>query len=152
VPEAWRIVKAKYASSAFSGEGAARAGGRWNSRGHWLVYTSATKALAALELLVHLNPPVLFEYMVIRADFPEALVIQLAPEALPGDWRAQPAPPSVQAIGDRWVEEASSAILRVPSVVIPSEWNYLLNPAHPDFRKIQLGKPEPFAFDPRLLT
>src|SRR5258705_349554 len=74
MPEAWRIVKAKHAATAFSGEGAARTGGRWNSRGVPVVYTSSTKSLAALESLVHLNPPVLFKYVAIRIQFDDALI------------------------------------------------------------------------------
>lgn len=71
--------------------------------------------------------------------------------ALPFDWTEEPPPASTQDIGNLWVKEQRSAILEIPSVIIPGEPNYLLNPAHPDFRRIQIGKPEPFAFDPRLL-
>ena len=147
--QAWRIVKEKHAATAFSGEGARLYGGRWNSAGVGLVYTSGTQALAALESLVHLNPPVIFKYAAIPVEFDAALV-EKAP-ALPADWADQPAPPSTQAIGDLWAKEARSAVLQLPSVIIPGESNYLLNPAHPDFKKISIGKPAAFAFDPRLL-
>jgi len=146
---AWRIVKAKHAATAFSGEGARLFGGRWNSPGVSLVYTSSTQALAALESLVHLNPPVLFQYAVIPVEFDAALVEKVS--ALPAGWRDSPAPPSTQALGDAWAAQARSAVLELPSVIIPGESNFLLNPAHPDFRKIVIGKPAPFAFDPRLL-
>jgi RES domain-containing protein len=149
--EAWRIVKAKYAATAFSGEGASRTGGRWNSRGVWLVYASSSRALAALESLVHLNPPIVFNYVMMRVSFADDLVERIAPADLPANWQEQPAPPWTKSIGDLWVKEARSAVLQVPSVVIPAEWNYLLNPAHSDFRKLKIGKPEPFAFDPRLI-
>lgn len=152
MPEAWRILKEKHAAKAFSGEGARLFGGRWNSRGVPLVYTSSTKSLAALETLVHLNPPVLFDYVAIRIEFDEALIETVPPKSLPADWRVEPPPPSSKAVGDRWVREGRSAVLALPSVIIPAELNYLLNPAHPDFRKISIGKPEPFAFDPRLLA
>jgi RES domain-containing protein len=148
--QAWRIVKAKHAGTAFSGEGAAHTGGRWNSRGVRVVYTSSTRSLAALENLVHLNPPILFHYVAFRVRFDSALLEKLA-HSLPDDWREQPPPPSTRALGDRWASEARSAVLEVPSVIIPGEVNYLLNPAHPQFRKIIIGKAEPFAFDPRLL-
>ena len=152
MPEAWRIVKEKHAATAFSGEGAAKTGGRWNSRGVAVVYTSGTKSLAALENLVHLNPPVLFKYVAIHIEFEDTLVEKVALKTLANDWQAEPPPPSTKQLGDAWVREARSAILALPSVIVSSELNFLLNPAHTDFRKITIGKPERFAFDPRLLT
>jgi len=152
MPEAWRIVKAKHAATAFSGDGAAKTGGRWNSRGVPVVYASTTKSLAALETLVHLNLPVPFKYVVIRLQFDDALVEKILLNRLPADWRVEPPPPSTRAIGDAWVRERRSAVLALPSVLVPGELNYLLNPAHPAFKKISIGKPERFAFDPRLLT
>lgn len=149
---AWRIVKQKHATAAFSGEGAAKSGGRWNSRGVPMIYTSGTRALAALESLVHLNPPVLFQYVAIRVQFAAALVEIFPEKNLPDDWQTQPPPPATQMIGSAWVRAARSAVLQLPSVIIPGEPNYLLNPAHPDFKKITRGQPEPFAFDPRLLA
>jgi RES domain-containing protein len=152
MPEVWRIVKAKHAATAFSGDGAAKTGGRWNSRGVRVVYTSSTKSLAALETLVHLNPPVPFKYVAFRLQFNAALIENVPLNRLPADWRVEPPPPSTKAIGDAWVREVRSAVLALPSVIVPGELNYLLNPAHPAFKKISIGKPERFAFDPRLLT
>lgn len=151
MPEAWRILKEKHAATAFSGEGAAKAGGRWNSRGVAVVYTSATKSLAALENLVHLNPPMPFKYVAIRIEFAEKLVEEFSLDSLPPDWQAEPPGPSSKRIGDVWVHEARSAILKLPSVIISGEPNYLLNPAHRDFHKISIDAPERFAFDLRLL-
>lgn len=148
---AWRIVKEKHAATAFDGEGAWLFGGRWNSRGTRLVYTSATLSLAALESLVHLNPPVAFKYVAIPIEFDEALVETVAAAGLPADWTEEPPPPSSMEIGDLWVKEARSVVLELPSVIIQAEPNYLLNPAHPDFKKVTIGKPLPFSFDPRLL-
>jgi RES domain-containing protein len=149
--EAWRIVKEKHAAAAFSGEGAAKAGGRWNSRGVAVVYTSGTKSLAALESLVHLNPPVLFKYVAIPIKFDDTLVEIMTPKALPPDWRVEPPPRSSQSVGDAWVLEGRSPVLALPSVIISGELNYLLNPAHPSFKRISIGKPQRFTFDPRLL-
>lgn len=148
---AWRIVKARHAATAFDGEGARLFGGRWNSPGTRVVYTSGSKALATLESLVHLNPPVVFAYVVIAVEFDEALVEPVASVRLPAEWAGEPPPPSAQAVGDAWVKEARSAVLELPSAIIQTECNYLLNPAHPDFKKIAIRKPEPFSFDPRLL-
>ncbi len=152
MPEAWRMVKEKHVATAFSGEGAARTGGRWNSRGVAVIYTSATCSLAALETLVHLNPLVMFNYRIIRIEFDEGLVERLALAALPADWKMEPPPSSTQRLGDKWARAWRSAILAVPSVIIPDETNYVLNPAHPDFREIAIGAPADFAFDPRLLA
>jgi RES domain-containing protein len=146
---AWRIVKERHAATAFDGEGARLFGGRWNSQGTRVIYTSGSQALAVLESLVHLNPPVTFRYVAIPIEFEEGLVTM--PPALPADWTEAPPPPSTQEIGDLWVREARSAMLEIPSVIIPTEPNYLLNPAHPDFRRIRIGSPIPFAFDPRLI-
>jgi RES domain-containing protein len=148
--ETWRIVKAKHAASAFSGEGAAGSGGRWNSRGVLVVYTSATISLAAIETLVHLNPPPHFKYVVIQIKFDGALVQTVPIGALPPNWQIEPPPRSSKAIGDAWIRAGRTAVLAVPSAIISSEVNYLLNPAHVDFKRISIGKPVPFAFDPRL--
>ena len=149
MPEAWRIVKAKHAATAFSGEGAAATGGRWNSRGVPVVYASSTLSLAVLESLVHLNPPIFFKYVAFPIEFDEALVT--SPGKLPKDWTIAPPGPASKSVGDAWVRAGKSAVLAVPTVLIPAETNYLLNPAHPDFRKISVGQALPFTFDPRML-
>ena len=151
MPAAWRIVKDKYADSAFTGEGAARTGGRWNTKGVRLVYASETRALAVLETLVHLNPPVVFYYKIFRIGFNEKLVEELDRGRLPGSWRSLPVAPTTQFLGDQWLRQERSAILKVPSIVVPEEFNYLFNPAHRDFKQIELGTPVDFIFDPRLM-
>ena len=150
MPEAWRIVKTQRAAGAFSGEGAAKFGGRWNSPGVSVVYASATQSLAALETLVHLNPQIRFSYCAMRVAFDAALVEKFALKSLPGNWRAEPPPLATKRIGDAWAREARSAVMALPSAIVPGEINYLLNPKHADFKKIEIGKPEDFAFDPRL--
>jgi RES domain-containing protein len=149
--EAWRIVKEKHVATAFSGEGAAKTSGRWNSRGVAIVYTSATRSLAALETLVHLNPPIMFNYKIIRIEFAGELVESIG-SSLPNDWKLEPPPPSTKQMGDAWVRRATTAILAVPSIIIPGEMNYLLNPTHPGFHKIKIHSPVDFTFDPRLLA
>ncbi len=152
MPEAWRIVREKHAAAAFTGEGAAKTGGRWNSRGVALVYTSASESLAALETLVHLNPFVRFSYTIFRLEFKEAIIEALPLKNLPADWRVEPPSPSTKRIGDLWVQQARSAVLALPSILVRSERNYLINPAHPQFSQIKIGPPEKFGFDPRLLA
>jgi len=148
----WRIVPEEHAADAFTGEGAKQYGGRWNSPGVAVVYASANKSLAALEILVHLNPRKLGSYKVFSFHFDHALAESLHIRNLPKEWREEPPPPSIQRLGDEWARQLRSAILAVPSILIPEESNYVLNPAHPDFSRIEIGKPANFAFDPRLLV
>ena len=151
MPSGFRIAKARHARDAFDGEGARRYGGRWNSPATPLVYTSATRALAALELLVHLQASeLLATYVLIEATFDAALVERLEPVRLPRNWRAFPSRVSLQEIGDRWAAEHRSAVLEVPSAVVPAESNFLLNALHRDFAKIAVGGSSRFEFDPRL--
>jgi len=145
------MVKARHAATTFSGKGAGKTGGRWNSHGVPMVYASATRSLAALETLVHLNPPLTFSYSIIRLEFDASLVESLKRTALPPDWRSEPPPVSTRGLGDHWTRAMRSAVLAVSSVIIPDETTYLLNPAHPDSNRIVLGRPVVFAFDPRLL-
>lgn len=118
-----------------------------------VVYTSATVSLAALELLARLSRRNLAgqHFVTVPADIPGTVrVVTIARSDLPPDWRAFPAPDALSEMGSRWAAQQTTAVLAVPSVLIPSELNYLLNPRHPDFRKIRVGRPEPFSFDPRL--
>jgi len=148
---AWRIVRTKYASTAYSGEGAVRASGRWNSRGTALVYAAESRALAILELMVHLEADELLKhYRLISASFDESLVKLLRVADLPADWKASRAPDTTKRIGDLWVASNESVVLKVPSIIVAGESNYLLNPNHPQFRKVLIGPPQAFRFDRRL--
>jgi RES domain-containing protein len=148
---AWRIVKRNHIATAFDGEAARNAGGRWNSPGSAVVYTASSLPLAALEVLVHLpRESILAKFVSIPVDFDEGLITWLE-AAPPPDWRDYPAPVSTMTIGDEWLRSRASPVLRVPSVIIPGENNFLLDPAHADFAKLSIGKPEDFRFDPRLI-
>lgn len=149
----WRLVEARFADAAFEGEGAWRHGGRWNSPGFRVVYTSQTSSLATLELLTRLiKPQELPDYMLIPCYFHEVLVETLDRRRLPRNWRATPAPTALQEIGNEWLLARSFAVLQVPSVVNPNESNFLLNPAHENFKSIDIGQPTPFTIDYRLVT
>ncbi|MGA2496443.1 MAG: RES family NAD+ phosphorylase [Tepidisphaeraceae bacterium] len=149
---AWRIVKAKHAASAFSGIGARLAGGRWNSPGHAVVYTSASASLAMLEMLVHLqSEELLRRYVLFEVTLDDSLVTTVTQTSMPKTWRKSPPPAALQRIGDAWLAAGTSAILRIPSVIVPAECNYLLNPAHSDFARIIIGPKMPAQFDPRLV-
>jgi RES domain-containing protein len=151
VPDAWRIVKAKHALSAFDGEGARRFGGRWSSPGRSAVYVSQSLALATLEVLVHLGTAApLGAYVFFPVRIPDDAVRRVERSALPPDWREHPTPASARALGDGWLTRADSTALEVPSAIVATESNYLLNPVHPDFARITVGEATPFHWDPRL--
>lgn len=147
----WRIAKRKHAGEAFTGEGAREYGGRWNSPGIPIVYTAEHASLAILEVLVHLGAAQLLpDYVLFQLEFDEALVEGLDEAALPEDWRVYPAPVSLRPIGDQWVTEARSAVLSVPSAVVPIERLFLLNPQHKSYREITIGRQQPLLLDARL--
>jgi RES domain-containing protein len=149
---AWRITSAQFADTAFDGKGAKLYGGRWNSVGTRVVYTSSSAALAALELLVRIKKRErLRGYVIFACTFEEGLVERVPPTSLPAGWRGHPGPAALLSIGDRWVREERSAVLQIPSVIIETESNYLLNPGHADFPRIAIAEPIPFALDVRLL-
>lgn len=147
----WRLLTSRFAATAFSGEGARLYGGRWNSKGVPVVYTAGSQSLAVLEMLVQ-DDPLRARYIVIPATLPKALKVErLTDEQLPAGWRDIAARDLTQALGDEWLKRGSSAVLAVPSAVIPAETNYLINPLHPAFGKIEIGAPQDFLTDPRLL-
>ena len=149
---AWRIVRARRAATAFTGEGARLYGGRWSSPGARVVYVSEHQSTAALETLVHALPTAINErYRAFQLEWPDELTETLAIRKLPPHWRASPASAETMRIGDIWVQEQRSAVLAVPSAITPADTNFLLNPEHPDFRRISIAAPADFEFDPRLL-
>lgn len=108
-----------------------------------------------LEVLVHMRnalqtaPPI--PYMLFPASFDERLIEELPASILPSDWDIEPPADSTRSIGDAWATASSSPVLSVPSVLVPEERNYILNPGHALFTQIQFGSPVPCRFDPRLL-
>ena len=147
----WRICRARFAGEAFSGEGARRFGGRWNSPGVPMVYASSSLALAAIELFVHLEPNLQPDDLVaIAAMLPKGEPAQqLEPGKLPRGWWKNEFGP-LRAIGDKWIEGKSSLAISVPSAALRTEWNVLVNPLHPAVREIKIEKPQPFRFDERM--
>ena len=147
----WRITTAAFARSAFSGEGARLYGGRWNPKGVPMVYTAANQSLAMLEMLVQ-DQPLRARYVMIEARIPSAVSIdRVRVDDLPSDWREIGARGKLQAIGAEWARKRSTAVLTVPSTIVPPESNYLLNPLHADFKRIKIGKPSTFETDLRLI-
>lgn len=149
---AWRITKTKYAATAFTGEGARLYGSRWSSRGLAVAFASSSLSLATLEVLVHIkNHKPLEAYSVLTVEFDPRMVVTIDPAVLPSNWRDFPAPPGVQELGDAWLKGGESLILQVPSVIVETEHNYLINPAHAEFGGIVLSDPSPHRIDPRLV-
>jgi len=148
----WRLVKTKYAYSALDGTGSQTYGGRWNSVGVAMVYTSSSAALAALEVLTHLPPSTAISFQLIEFKFKEEWVHSLPLNSYPPRWNhTSPPSPLTQRLGDRWVEARTSAILRVASVHIPLGDSYLFNPAHRDFSGIEIVSRKNYSFDRRLV-
>lgn len=150
MPVAWRVVKRRLVDDAFDGEGAFRNGGRWNSPGTRVVYTASTTSLAILEIIVHGVEPLLDYYVAIRVEFDASLVSSVDIKSLPAGWRAFPAPFELKRIGDEWAASGRSAVLKTPSAVVPHEWNYVLNPEHPDFARVKIGSAVGLETDLRL--
>ena len=148
---AWRITSKAHVAAAFTGEGARLYPGRWNSTGVPMVYTAGSISLAILEVLVHLREAtILPELRIIPIEFDHSLVERLDVDRLPRNWRGYRSTARLKQIGDEWVHHQRSAVLRVPSA-ITEEPNYLLNPLHPDFGKIQIGESKKLAIDARLI-
>ena len=135
----WRIVKEKHAKTAFSGEGARIFEGRWNSGGVRMVYCSEHLSLAALEILVHTQPVTIRDkFRVFRVSWDEKMMTTIDLKKLPNGWNAQPPSLISKKIGDEWIHSDRSAVLAVPSVIVPLEKTFLLNPKHRDFGKIKI--------------
>lgn len=146
------MVKSKWLDSAFDGIGAKRTGGRWNSKGRLCTYVSSSVSLALLEVMVHLKSyDLLANYVLMELEFPADSAMSLPDEDLPLNWREYPAPPETADVGDMWLADGVSLALSVPSVIVPMERNYLLNPAHDGFAAaVATARVVDFSPDPRL--
>ena len=148
----YRVLRKKYARTPFDGEGAYRYGGRWSRPGIRLSYTSEHQSLALLEYFVHLDkddPP--SDLVLAVAELPDDLSRQrIDVTDLPRNWRAAAAPPELAELGDEFVQRGEHCLLLVPSVFAPSEYNWLINPAHSEFRRIVVRELEPVGYDPRM--
>ena len=147
--QVWRICKRKHQDSAFSGTGGLYASGRWTPQGFLVVYTAQSLALASLEVFVHTESDRI-PLVAIRAFLPENIAMsEVDVSSLPVDWQQPAAYPVLQNIGKRWLQEQQTPVLKVPSAIIPVEFNYLLNPQHPDLQ-LSLLPPLQFKFDQRM--
>jgi len=146
----YRIVQAAWARNAMNGEGAWLHGGRWNPPGLHAVYLAESRALAALEIIVHAPREVMsLDWRIIEVEVPDELIQAVSRAGLPGGWRALPSSLTAQNFGAAWLRARKALAIRLPSVVIPEERTLMLNPRHEDVVKLRLSKPKEFRLDPR---
>ena len=144
----FRITLARYSNSLVASGREAR----WNSKGTFVIYAAASRSLACLENLVHRGGEGLdIKFMVMVIEIPETVkLLSVYPASLTGDWRSYSSQKQTRAIGDAWVKAGETAVLKIPSAIVPDEHNFLMNPNHADFKKIELADVQPFDFDRRL--
>ncbi|HEY0803309.1 MAG TPA: RES family NAD+ phosphorylase [Steroidobacteraceae bacterium] len=149
--EVFRLARAELKDSIWSGAGGLHIDGRWHTPGRRILYTAQSLSLAQLEVLVHIAD----RRQIAALSYAVASILDtmpvpaIDPAALPADWRRfAPCLGVTQRLGMKWLSEMSSAVLKVPSAVSETEWNFLLNPAHSDFRKLKLGASRDFSMDP----
>lgn len=149
----WHLCEKTDLECALEGTKSEKSGGRWNHPGVPLVYAAGTLSLCALETLVHLPPDwPRTGYAALPLEVPDDVSIEeVDPERIHRGWRKTPSPREVLDYGTDWARSKRTAILRVPSAVIPLECNYVLNPLHPEYQRFERLDPVPFSFDPRLL-
>lgn len=148
----FRLCRKRFSRNPLDGRGGLFASGRWHTPRRLVCYASDSLALASLEILVHCEPELLPRDLVaIEINVPDGVTVdELGVDGLPRSWRRYPAPPSLQRLGNVWLDRGAGCVLRVPSALVPTESNFLINPVHPDVRKLRVLRKAPFQFDPRL--
>jgi RES domain-containing protein len=149
---AFRLCRRPFSRNPLDGRGGLFAAGRWHTPRRLVCYASDSLALASLEVLVHCDPDLVpRELVAVEIHVPSRVAVEeLRADRLPRSWRGFPAPASVQRLANDWLDRNSACVLRVPSALVPSESNFIINPAHPDARKVRVVRKAPFQFDPRL--
>lgn len=148
----YRIGRSKHARD-LTGEGARLYGGRWNNKLTACIYTSESRALAVLEYTVNVNIDDVPRALSITClDVPDHSLLELTVKDLPGDWLAAPAPTSTKEFGTGLLQKAEYLVLKIPSAVIPAEYNYIINPGHADSGKIVIVDVQDFVYDIRIKT
>ena len=151
--QVFRLIRKRYAAEPLSGRGAANYGARWNSTGVELVYTAANRSLAMAEVAVHLSIGMMpADYFMATIDVPDDISFEkIEAHNLPTGWSMFPYINATQKIGDQFVATSKHCVLQVPSVVTSGDNNYILNPNHPDFRRITIVNLSEFEFDKRFV-
>jgi RES domain-containing protein len=149
----WRICRKPYVDAALDGIGGMYTSGRWHNKGHPIVYTVSSAALAALEVLVHVDPLTApTDLRLLAIELPDDLTTEvLELVSLPDGWHSVPAPAALHSLGSSWLTSRRTAALNVPSAIITVERNFLLNPRHPEAQRIRIISDDAFTFDTRLL-
>lgn len=147
--QVYRLANKKYIKD-LSGTGAALYGGRWNKKGTPVLYTSENEALALLEFIVNTPPMIIPDPDLLVIEIPDDAIEPINRYELPNNWKAYPAPYALAAMGEKWIKSGESLALKVPSCIVPRQFNYLLNPRHPKASAIKIINQRPFEFDPRL--
>jgi RES domain-containing protein len=147
----YRLCRKGYAND-LSGRGAEINGGRWNGKGVAALYTSSSRALCAIEIIVHVPAGIIpVDYYMVSIETPDDAPIKtLNPKDLPANWNSNPISASTQRIGNTFFAEQNALVLKTPSAIIKDEWNYIINPLHQNFKQVKVLSSEPFAFDTRL--
>jgi RES domain-containing protein len=147
----YRLSKQHYIKD-LSGRGAELSGGRWNSKGIPVLYTAESRALAAIEIAVHTPLGIIpSDYFLAEIEIPDnASVLKIAINDLPRDWARHPFIKATQNIGDKFIKSNKHLVLQIPSATVKGDYNYLINPLHPDFNIVKIKSTEPFEFDSRL--
>ncbi len=148
----YRLTKGKYHLD-LSGKGAELYGGRWNSKGIPMLYTSQSRALAFAEIAMHIPMGIVpKDYFLISIEIPDtAGILKLTESDMPADWRSNPHSNTTQQIGDQFVADNKFLVLQVPSAVVPGDYNFLVNPNHPKSSNVKVIASEPFEFDSRFV-
>jgi RES domain-containing protein len=146
----YRVGKTKYASD-LSGEGARLHGGRWNHQLIPCIYSSESRALATLEYTVNVDLALIPRSLSITLfEFPDTLIFEIPEASLPANWKDTPTPSSTKDFGSTLLSAAGRLILKIPSTVIPEEFNYLINPLHPGISQVKIIAVKDFIYDPRI--
>jgi RES domain-containing protein len=146
----YRITNCDYALD-LNGTGARLFGGRWNSEGKPVIYTASSCSLAVLEVLVHLPPLMIPDnYCLVEIEVPNSVIKTIEIDELPADWKDISPPARLRQIGDEFLNKREYLLMKVPSSIVPMEYNYLINPQHKDMRKVKVSTHQPFDFDERL--
>lgn len=149
----YRLCKERYKKD-LSGKGAEMAGGRWNSKGTPMLYTSESRALCVSEIAVHIPLGIVpADYWLVSIEFPETIkILEVDPATLSADWKSFPHSHFTQSIGDDFIKSGKYLVMKAPSAIVQGDFNYLFNPAHTLFPQIRIDKAEPFEFNERLFN
>ena len=146
-----RLAKKRYAHDPLGGTGGELVGGRWHRKGSPIVYCAQTLSLASLEFFVHFEAlQKTIELVAIEIEVPDSLVENLPPKSLPSGWDETPPAAATAQLGSQWLRSGRSAALRVPSVLTRGEFNFLLNPAHADFKRVRVTSVAGYRYDTRM--